>query len=319
MRPPQRVGQPRREVPPRVGGARPSQVMFTHGVGALVDLPNFSTVVGGLDAWNANEAQTITEERLLAAVQGIPALRNVTELKSPPWREETPSPFDEWARVGVPVFPFPRWMRCTGCNRLAPVESRLFKLDINAFRIDRTRFTHDCPGGRRPALVVPARFVTACPAGHLDEFPWEEFCHLKAPCSGQPLLRANEIGGGSRSTDVQVECLTCGQKMHVSQAFGEPGTRTMPRCRGRHPHLRLFDDRGCTHQAQAVLLGASNAWFPITRRVLSLPPAASGPLERKIVERWGELGGIASLEELVGAVKFAPQFVDLRGERIEDI
>lgn len=34
---------------PRVGAVRPSQLMFSHGVGALVDLPNFSAVVAGLD------------------------------------------------------------------------------------------------------------------------------------------------------------------------------------------------------------------------------------------------------------------------------
>lgn len=315
---PRRTAASRQNAPPRVGGARPSQLMFTHGVGSLVDMPNISTVIAGLDEWDIDEADTITEDRLLAAVRAVPGLGQVETFKSPPWRDPTPNPFDGWARVGVPVFPFPRWLRCTACNRLAPVESKLFKLELNPFHLDRTRYSHDCRSGKKAALVVPARFVTACPAGHLDEFPWEEFCHTKAPCSGSPRLRVNEIGGGSRSTDVQVECLECGQKMHVSQAFGEPGERLMPRCRGRHPHLRRFDHAPCAHQARAVLLGASNAWFPITRRALSLP-VAGDVLDRLVAERWGDLGSIASLEELKGAVKYGPQFIDLRGEDLDVI
>src|SRR5690606_14514849 len=43
---------------PRVGAVRPSQLMFSHGVGALIDLPNFSAVVLGLDEWDATHQQT---------------------------------------------------------------------------------------------------------------------------------------------------------------------------------------------------------------------------------------------------------------------
>lgn len=33
----------------RVGSVRPSHLMFTSGVGSLVDLPNFSVLLRGLD------------------------------------------------------------------------------------------------------------------------------------------------------------------------------------------------------------------------------------------------------------------------------
>jgi len=35
-----------------LGELRPSQLMFTFGVGALVDLPNMSAIVLGLDDWD---------------------------------------------------------------------------------------------------------------------------------------------------------------------------------------------------------------------------------------------------------------------------
>ena len=42
----------------RVGAVRPSHLMFTSGVGALVDLPNFSVLVRGLDDWNYDPCRT---------------------------------------------------------------------------------------------------------------------------------------------------------------------------------------------------------------------------------------------------------------------
>ena len=55
----------------RVGTIRPSQLMYTYGVGSVVDLPNFSVIVGGLDGWDssATSQSPLNEERLLEAVR----------------------------------------------------------------------------------------------------------------------------------------------------------------------------------------------------------------------------------------------------------
>lgn len=44
----------------RVGNARPSHLMFTSGVGSLVDLPNFSVLVSGLDDWSSTGQTAVT-------------------------------------------------------------------------------------------------------------------------------------------------------------------------------------------------------------------------------------------------------------------
>ena len=56
---------------PRVGEVRPSQIIFSYGVGALIDLPHISVIVMGLEDWNVNAGQSrlIEEERLLRAVR----------------------------------------------------------------------------------------------------------------------------------------------------------------------------------------------------------------------------------------------------------
>jgi hypothetical protein len=94
----------------KLGDLRPSQPLLTFGVGSIVDLPNLSVMIMGLDDWPIAHAPEIGEERLLAAV-----LQHLGEhfarLLTPPIPAETgrvqAGPFDEAALIGVPVAPFP--------------------------------------------------------------------------------------------------------------------------------------------------------------------------------------------------------------------
>ena len=52
-----------------VGELRPSQLLVTFGVGSIVDLPNLSVLVMGLDDWLIARSSEIGEERLLLSVQ----------------------------------------------------------------------------------------------------------------------------------------------------------------------------------------------------------------------------------------------------------
>ena len=53
----------------KVGELRPSQILFSFGVGAVLDLPNLSVMVMGLENWNTQNALELNEPRLLAAVR----------------------------------------------------------------------------------------------------------------------------------------------------------------------------------------------------------------------------------------------------------
>lgn len=298
---------------PRVGSVRPSQLMFSAGVGALIDLPRLSVIVAGLDGWDQASQLLLTEDRLLTAVRAQLGPQ-VKELRQAPWEQETRSPFDHWAAVGVPVYPFPRWLRCTYCDLLSTVDAGLFRLALpNAYRPDLAQYEHaNCAVRGRPPAAVPARFVTACAAGHLDDFPWQEFCHTDQACSGKAMLRLRDTGVGSRPTDMQVSCTTCGMKQHLAAAFGERAAATIPRCRGRHPHLQWFDPQVCAQQPRAMLLGASNQWFPVTESVLSLPVSAD-PLKQLVVDHWAVLSTMPNREALDPMLKFVPDLRPLAG------
>src|SRR5258708_12637376 len=94
----------------RVGELRPSQVLFTYGIGSIVDLPYISTMVMGLDDWENPYPAMVGEERLLQAVRAVLGPR-VLRLLAPPAAPEPvgapPTPLDGRALVGFPLASFP--------------------------------------------------------------------------------------------------------------------------------------------------------------------------------------------------------------------
>lgn len=91
-----------------VGEVRPSQLLWTYGPGALIDLPNLSVVTMGVDRWERDRCQPIHEARLLANVRRVLGPQ-VESLRMPPLGErDTTDPFSAAAQIGVPVKPFPR-------------------------------------------------------------------------------------------------------------------------------------------------------------------------------------------------------------------
>ncbi|MEX3919410.1 DrmB family protein [Paraburkholderia sp. BR10872] len=272
-----------------VGEIRPSQLLWTYGPGALIDLPSLSVVTLGIDQWEKDRCQPIPEPRLLAAVRKVlgPQVENLRV--APFQKNELADVWSAEANIGVPVRPFPRWMRCVKCGLLSPFDAGLFEIKENRYRPERTRFVHKgCRGskGDQPAKdadAVPARFLLACRDGHLDDFPWRYFVHGgNSPCKG--MLRFFESGASLQTENLWVKCDACGASRSMAHAFGKAGKENLPSCRGRHPHLDHFDDE-CDEDARAVLLGSTNSWFPITLSALAIPEAKN-PLDQLILDGW---------------------------------
>lgn len=283
----------------RIGELRPTQLLYTYGVGSVVDLPYVSTMVMGLEDWKTAYSREINEERLLVAVQNHLGAQ-VQRLLAPPVVPDTggtASQLDERNRIGVPVSPFPRWMRCPWCNTLASINSGLFALKEDRYRPDRTKYVHEgCMKARKPS-VVPARFLVACERGHLDDFPWMYFVHSGKECEASTLT-LREYGVSGSAADVEVRCEKCGANRRMAEAFGEDAReRNMPECSGRRPHLRDYDETECPKKMKSILLGASNSWFPIVLSSLSIP-VSSKKLEQMVDTNWEVLGKANSFETL---------------------
>ncbi|MFP4338640.1 MAG: DrmB family protein [Halothece sp.] len=307
----------------KVGELRPSQILFSYGIGAVADLPNLSVIVMGLEEWDKTRAIELSEERLLTAVQRELGTQ-VKRLLSPPIPPDDAnplSPFDEVARIGIPVAPFPTWMVCPRCRLLAPLQSGFFELKTNPYRPDKTYYLHkNCRRAKKAPIVIPARFLVACENGHLDDFPWLYFTHRgNTDCRGPLLLE--EYGVSGSATDIVVRCQGCDTPpRRLSDAFGELGKQNLPQCRGRHPHLRTFDEE-CNQQMKGMLLGASNSWFSIALSALSIP-TTSGKLEQLVEQHWTVLGKAKTqeiLEAILEAMQATGQLQEFAKYPIEEI
>ncbi len=289
-----------------VGEVRPSQILWTYGPGALIDLPSLSVVTMGVDRWEKDRCIQIEEARLLSAVRNVLGPQ-VESLRVPPFQQsEDIDPFSAEALIGVPVRPFPRWLRCVKCGLLSEFDLGLFKIKENRYRPENTRFVHEaCKGSRgnlpaKDADAVPARFLLACRNGHLDDFPWHYFVH-SGPSGCMGTLRFFESGASLQTENLWVKCDECGASRNMAHAFGKSGRENLPRCRGRHPHLDHYDG-DCEEQARAVLLGATNSWFPITLSALAIP-LARDPVSQLVRDGWDYFEDVGSEAEVALVVK----------------
>jgi hypothetical protein len=281
-----------------LGELRPSQLIFTFGVGSLIDLPNMSALVMGLDDWDTRYCSEVQEDRLVAAIQKRLGSQ-VARLYLPPIKLDGTERDPAAPAVGVPVVPFPRWLRCSLCDTLATVESGVFKLVQDLYRPDKTEYVHQgCLKslGGKPPSALSVRFLLACRDGHLTDFPWITFVHKgNVPCK-PAALTLREFGASGDASDIIVKCISCGTERRMADAFDSDPSAAFT-CPAHHPHLRRTDNAGCKELAKAILLGSSNSWFPIAFSALSIP-RATDRLGKFIEEQWEELTSVESLEEL---------------------
>lgn len=305
--------------PSRIGQVRPSHLVTTAGVGSVVDLPTMSVIVRSLDAWSPERQEVIDEPRLLSEVRHALGPQ-VRALRKAPW---DPSEADDpYTRVGVPVTPFPGWVRCPRCYRLGPLEPGQFDL-VHRYgrRPDLAKWVHtQCQKQATTRDVnkracVPARFLVTCTRGHLDDFPYVEFVHAQAtqPCGGAKLTMIDSAS--TLGPQVTIKCAECGASRSIQEAAGHNGWEKLPVCRGRHPHQQRFEP--CGDKLHLMVLGASNLWFSVTASALHLPQAES--VEDQVRAHWDTLEDVPSPKLLQKMVDGMGELRDLRTAPTEEL
>ena len=258
------------------GQVRRSQVITTYGPGALIDLPQESAIVAGLDEWPpVNKLEEIDEPRLARKLQAITGVAT-PQLLAPPPASSDPGA----APIGIGAWRFPEWFVVQAADVSAgAVHTRSRRLVHRRALDEKRRFE-----GRD---VVATRFVRGCPRGHVDDLDWRRFVHRPGnECPPTRPLWLDEQGTTGDLTDLGVRC-ECGATRRLSDAsmieINPLGT-----CRGARPWLGRDTNEECNLPSRLLVRTASNAWFPQVLSVLSIPERGAA-VETAVRELWDDL------------------------------
>lgn len=274
----------------RRGTVRRAQAITTYGIGSLIAVDAESFVVSGLDeadkSWSVHESPRIHERRLAR-------LLDVDYFRLPPASDDS-------SKDGLRVRRFPLMHSCPECNDLQRHR------DFNP------------PAGRSvcgtcEADLVPSRFVVACEAGHLGEFPYWQWVHRSTErgasttgqCGGK--LKMHTSGRTSSLRSILVSC-TCGKAPEVSMegSFRRNALKDLGlKCHGTRPWLGTSAPaQECGLPLRTLQRGSSAVWQPVLKSALSIPPWSDGRSD-PLAEHWEELRKLDSRAEVEMCLKFA--------------
>jgi hypothetical protein len=283
------------------GQIRRSQAIATFGPGALIDLPEHSAIIGGLDGWpRESELEEIKEPRLSAKLQVMtkvpyPRLYAPPADRSAPW-ESGP---------GVTAWRFPEWFLVqeveTGERQEGPDRSRSRRL-VHRKQLERGRYDR--------LRVVPTRFVRACPNGHVSDLDWRRFAHGGATECKNRQLWLDERGTGGDLGDLWVRC-ECGASRQMSEATSSEAPPALGHCNGDRPWLGPESREDCGIPSRLLIRTATNAYFPQVVSVLSLPDHRGG-LQAAVENSWDDLSIVETSDEL-GLMRRKPRIAATLG------
>ena len=257
---------------------RRSQSVVPFGVGAIVEFEDEALMAAGLDVW-PTQGPRLYDERLARRL-------GVSEFRAPPPMPEKGKEILEadW----LPYVRFPRAHFCPRCRyvKTADLHARSRPSCDNLHQSPRLYGGKPCgtrPEKSRPRMV-PLRFLVACEAGHIEDFPWVEWVHAQ---KGKPIDRgigceqpiiyffATKQGGLS---GLLVECATCNTRRSL-MGTTKPGGLSGFTCKGHRPWLGEGGDEPCALSSNRSMLvlqrGASNVYFPSVTSSILIPPFSS--------------------------------------------
>ena len=266
------MSKPNRQVPP-AGEIRQSQILSSYGPGSMVDLPNHSIIMGGLNHWKFGTERTpIVEPRLEQFLQQKLGMSKIA-LFEPPASDPDPT----GPRTGIQSFMFPGWFVAQVDRSFAGPSGKNYRTRplVPWSRISPLggKYLDD---DRKKKPVVPVRFVQACVYGHISDIDWRKYVHKGSQCTGY--LWLDEGGTGSDFADIFVRCEACGERRALSDAT-LPKSNALGVCRGDRPWLGQNARQECVTednvrgQNRLLVRSASNAYFAQTQSVISLPSA----------------------------------------------
>lgn len=294
---------------------RRSQIISTFGPGSMIDLPDDSIMVGGLELWgptgdpDRDGFQQIFEDRLIAMLrQGFknPTLR----LFSPPVDSREPQKVPS----GIAAWKFPEWFVAQHEEKWGDGASIRSRPLVHARSLVRGRHVRD----KNKFSVVPIRFVQACVNGHISDIDWYVYVHGKAnPCKRPLWLDERGTSGDLADVIVRCECKLSRSLVEATKLPKAPGEKPpLGYCKGARPWLGpnaaercgsddINPEQGQPRQPNKLLVrSASNAYFTQLVSAISIPDGDE-KLRKAVEEAWEFLEIVEDEDDLAREMKRA--------------
>lgn len=269
------------------GEVRQSQVITTFGPGSMLDLPDHSVLVGGLDCWTGTTDE-VHEPRLL---EKLKRLLDMKELKlfAPPLRADDQNTA---TKNGVTVWQFPEWFISQDVLANDPVNGIRSRVLMHRSGLVTGKYLGE---DRKKHPVVPVRFVRACRKGHIGDINWYYFVHAgNEPCRRQ--LWVDETGTSGDISEIRIRC-ECGKWRAMGEA-AQANRQALGVCDGYRPWLGpAFKKERCVESNRLLVRTASNAYFPRVMSVISLPDRHE-TLVKAVNQVWDYIEFIDSPDDL---------------------
>jgi len=269
------------------GQMRQSQLITSFGPGAMMDLPNHSVLIGGLDSWSTG-GDEIFEDRLVEKLKTLfdPPLQTLQLFSPPPDNEDPTAP-----QTGITAWQFPEWFITQDVDREASAGLVRARMLVHRKMLTKGKFIDD---NRKKRSVVPVRFVRACRCGHIGDLNWYDFVHGgETECRRQ--LWIEERGTSGDLAEVWVRC-ECG-KAERSMAIAIEQAATLGRCDGARPWLGPYANEKCGEPNRLLIRTASNAYFSQAMSAISLPDR-NEELREAVESVWDFIGQVEDTSEL---------------------
>lgn len=270
------------------GQIRQSQLLTSFGPGSMLDLPNHSVLVGGLDCWSLG-GDEIIEPRLVEKLKDLfdPPLQSLKLISPPPDLEDPTAP-----QTGITAWQFPEWFITQDVDVEASQGGVRSRMLVHRRMLTKGKFIDDA---KKKRAVVPIRFVRACRSGHIGDIDWYRFAHGgETDCRRQ--LWIDERGTSGDLGDVWVRC-ECGKGERNMLQASEQRLMALDYCDGNRPWLGPFSKERCGEPNRLLIRTASNAYFSQLMSVISLPDRNENV--REAVETvWDFIGEVEDLGSL---------------------
>lgn len=238
-----------------VGSLRRTQLITTFGPGSIIDFPNHSIMISGIDYWdykNKENDYSINEENLQRQL-------GVDYFLQPKVEEKNFTDYGDGSHDILGIT-FPEIFICKNCNKIDKYKN--FKRNNKLI----------CACGASKESIIPSRFVVSCEKGHVDDFPYSWWAHRSNPnikCEDKYNL-AMEIKDESDGLEgIIIKCKSCGSENSMSGIFGRDALKGIV-CRGNRPWLKDMEE--CNQIVKTLQRGATNVYYGVHESALSIPP-----------------------------------------------